>query len=45
MSHVYSVTQNDVEEVDVPNVTVVTFMDVRKFEQILWKTEVHMYFV
>jgi len=30
-------TPNNVEEVVVPNVTVATFMDVRKFEQILWE--------
>jgi len=40
-SHVSSCLQretpNNVEEVDVPNVTVATFMDVRKFEQFLWK--------
>ena len=29
-------TPNNVEEVDVPNVTVATFMNVRKFKQILW---------
>lgn len=38
-------TPNNVEEVDVPNVTVATFMDVRKFEQFLWKKSCYIFFV
>jgi hypothetical protein len=34
---------NDVEEVVVPNVTVATFTDVRKFEQTLWKKNKFLY--
>jgi hypothetical protein len=38
-------TPNNVEEVDVPNVTVAAFMDVRKFKQFLWKKSFYMFFV